>query len=154
MITITRKMEFDAGHRVLGHEGKCQNLHGHRYVAELTVRVPKLDDLGRVIDFGVVKEKVGGWIDGVLDHNMLFHPDDPMLHIDLPIMTKALCGREPFVMPDGENPTAENIAKLIALQSMNLLGPTYFIVRVRIYETPNCWADWTNNATEPTATDR
>ena len=58
MIEITRRLEFDAGHRVLGHEGKCKNLHGHRYSAEITVTAPDLDGLGRVIDFGVIKEKV------------------------------------------------------------------------------------------------
>jgi len=63
MIRITRKIEFDSGHRVLGHEGKCAHLHGHRYVAEITVESAGLDSLGRVVDFSVIKEKVGKWVD-------------------------------------------------------------------------------------------
>ena len=55
MPTITKKLEFDYGHRVLGHEGKCRHLHGHRGVAEVTVYAPSLDNLGRVVDFGAIK---------------------------------------------------------------------------------------------------
>jgi 6-pyruvoyl tetrahydropterin synthase/QueD family protein len=76
--TITRRLEWDAGHRVLGHEGRCRHLHGHRYVAEVTVAAPELDDLGMVIDFSVLKEKVGGWIDREWDHNMMLHVSDPL----------------------------------------------------------------------------
>ena len=57
MISITRKIEFDAAHRVMEHEHKCKNMHGHRYVLEVEVEMKnKLDDLGRVIDFGLLKD--------------------------------------------------------------------------------------------------
>ena len=81
MLEITKKIEFDYGHRVLGHEGKCCYLHGHRGVAEVTVCAVDdggVDDLGRVVDFGVVKEVIGGWIDEKWDHNFLLHKDDPL----------------------------------------------------------------------------
>lgn len=60
---IMRKFEFDYAHRVLGHESKCKHLHGHRGVAEVIVSSPGLDSLGRIIDFGIVKQRVGKWID-------------------------------------------------------------------------------------------
>ena len=43
MLTITRKLEFDAGHRIPDHKSQCRNLHGHRYTLEITL-------LGQVIE--------------------------------------------------------------------------------------------------------
>jgi 6-pyruvoyltetrahydropterin/6-carboxytetrahydropterin synthase len=154
-VTITRKLEFDAGHRVLGHEGKCAHIHGHRYVAEITVR-PRigLDMLGRVVDFSVIKSEVGEWIDKHWDHNILLNAHDPLLLVFQNSSTvlshsqgvrcydvfKDKC---PYVMPNG-NPTAENIAEVLAKQAYNILEPLNIIVLgVRIWETPNCWADFT-----------
>ena len=37
MLTITRKLEFDAGHRIPDHKSQCRNLHGHRYTLEITL---------------------------------------------------------------------------------------------------------------------
>ena len=135
MITITRKLEFDAGHRVLGHEGKCKHLHGHRYVAEVTVGYDLgLDTLGRVVDFGVVKVKVGGWIDRHWDHNMLLRCDDPLWDAGSKILT-----RTPYRFES--NPTAENMAKKLFEVAGNLLTDLT-VIRIRIWETPNCWADY------------
>jgi 6-pyruvoyltetrahydropterin/6-carboxytetrahydropterin synthase len=166
MITITRRFEFDAAHRVLGHEGKCRFLHGHRYVAEVTVSAEdeltgkvgssSLDSLGCVVDFSVVKEKVGKWIDDNWDHNLLINPYDP---IALAIMEEGtakaefvgahiLGGRRPYEMPywDEEaprNPTAENIARDLFEVSTRLFDKYQVrVVCVRVYETPNCWADY------------
>ena len=58
MITCTRRLEWDAMHRIPRHESKCAAFHGHRYAAEITCSAPELDDLGRVVDFGVVAQRV------------------------------------------------------------------------------------------------
>lgn len=141
MITITRRMEFDAAHRVLGHEGKCKHLHGHRYVAEVTIRAPELDGLGRVIDFGVVKEIVGKWVDDNWDHNTLLNASDPLLLVAGQGRTPDLIGRKPYVMAYG-NPTAENIAAALFNVSRAILPEAFTVTHVRIYETPNCFADY------------
>jgi 6-pyruvoyltetrahydropterin/6-carboxytetrahydropterin synthase len=73
---IKRRLEWDAAHRVLRHESKCATLHGHRYIALVTCSAPELDACGRVIDFGVVKEVVGLWIDDNWDHTTLVNRDD------------------------------------------------------------------------------
>lgn len=136
MITTTRRLEFDAGHRVLGHGGKCRHLHGHRYAVEITVQAERVDNLGMVIDFGQIKERVGAWIDENLDHRLILNPDDPQaLHMQA---TEEI---PPYLMPQGENPTAENLAKLIFGVSERML-PTFHIVGVRVWETPNCFADY------------
>lgn len=133
MSRITRKLEWDSGHRVLGHEGKCKFLHGHRYVAEVTVEAAKLDKLDRVVDFGVVKQVVGGWVDEHWDHRMLLNSADPMVETLLP--------EKPYIFKQC-NPTAEIIAKELFLLSISLLGGYLDVVRVRVYETPNCWAEY------------
>lgn len=152
MITITRKLEFDAGHRVLGHEGKCANLHGHRYVAELTATASGLDKIGRVIDFSVLRTLVGGWIDEHWDHNMLLNSKDPLLlcyqyplamlkHETNTRAGQVLGPKAPYVFMD-MNPTAEVMATVLLKKAQELLTPHGLTVaKVRLYETPNCWAD-------------
>ena len=138
MPQCTRRLEFDAGHRVVRHESKCRHVHGHRYRADITVSASDLDLLGRVIDFSVIKEKVGRWIDDNLDHCYIMHPKDPIgLQIE-----KA--GSKVYKMPHAiSNPTAENIARLIAFEADHLLKDAEVeVIHVRLYETPNCWADW------------
>lgn len=148
MTSITRRLEFDYGHRVLGHEGKCAHLHGHRGVVLITVDSFALDKIGRVIDFGQVKKVVGQWIDDNLDHNFLCHPEDPLLNLvfdecEKTKHQKIFNGKNPFVMPEGENPTAENLARLIYFKSKELLeGGGISVRRVRFYETPNSYADF------------
>lgn len=147
-VSITRCFEFDAGHRILGHESKCANLHGHRYRAEITVDPhEELDDLGRVVDFSVVKEEVGEWIDKEWDHNMILHPDDPLLKLftGLQGFPHPVFGpKTPYVMPnDHPNPTVENMAKELWLNAVLLLSTwAITVLKVRLYETPNCWTDY------------
>ncbi len=137
-VAITRRLEFDAGHRVLGHEGMCACIHGHRYVAEITVTAPALDQIDRVIDFGVIKKRVGEWINWRWDHNLLLNDQDPLWQ--LPNLVELNNGKVPFIFK-GENPTAEVIAKHLFGICESLL-PELDVVSVRIYETPNCWADY------------
>lgn len=147
-VTCTRLLKFDAGHRVLGHEGKCKHIHGHEYRVEVTV-APKagLDALGMVVDFSEIKNKLGYWIDGYLDHNFLCHPDDPLLKLIKllpPDEWGALVGgRHPYVMPNEyANPTAENIACLLFKKAEELFI-TCRVVKVRVWETSNCHAECT-----------
>ncbi len=145
MPEITRKFEFDAAHRILGHECKCKNLHGHRYVAEVTIQSPGLDSLGRVIDFSAVKSLVGEWIDEHWDHNILLHAQDPLLDLNVvggDAVRKVFGDKEPYVMHFGANPTAENIAKELFIVSKSLLPNNLELLNVRIWETPNCAADY------------
>lgn len=142
MLTITRKFDFDTAHRVLGHGGKCRHLHGHRYTAEVTVQAPELDALGMVIDFSVLKDKIGGWIDDNWDHNILLHPDDPLLN-DLTATEErspATLLWAPHLPRHHLNPTAENIARFLAMKAQLLIPPDIIVVGVKIWETPNCWA--------------
>ena len=141
MITITRLFHFDYGHRVLGHEGKCKHLHGHRGVVEVTVVAPDLDELGRVIDFSCVKQVVGDWIDSHWDHNILLHERDPLLQAQ-----EVFAGKAPYVMKYG-NPTAENISReLFEIASSLLFQYNVSVTKIQMHETPNCSATFTRGS--------
>lgn len=134
MPQITRRLEFDAGHRLLKHESKCANVHGHRYAVELTVQSAALDQVGRVIDFSVVKEKFGRWLDAAWDHAMVVQSGDPL--IDWLVEHK----QKHYVLDTA--PTAENMVRYLFRIAGSILEPHGVeVIHVRLYETPNCWAD-------------
>jgi 6-pyruvoyltetrahydropterin/6-carboxytetrahydropterin synthase len=137
-ITCTRRIQFCAGHRVHNHESKCRNLHGHNYVAYFDAAAP-LDDLGRVIDFSVLKERIGGWLDEKWDHGFLLWEQDSEA---VAIVTQ-MPGQKLYLMP--WNPTAENMARyLLTVVCPRLLdGTGVEITGVRMWETENCYADAT-----------
>lgn len=133
----TRKLEFDAAHRVIGHEGKCKYLHGHRYVLEITFTDRAKDDLGRIVDFGLVKKLLGKWIDDNLDHNVILFEKDKELGENISRITNQNIYYLPY------NPTAENIAKYIIDEICPNILSDYKdqIYKIKLYETPNCSAE-------------
>lgn len=150
MITCTRRIQFCAGHRVYGHESKCANAHGHNYVAlfeaagepvsrltyEGGVTNNSLDKLGRIIDFSVLKERIGGWIDANWDHGFIHYSGDVEMYNALALIP----GQKLYSMRD--NPTAENMARFLLndICPRLLEGTGVKITRVTIYETENCKA--------------
>ena len=140
LITCTRRIEFDAAHRVMQHESKCKHLHGHRYAIEATFAAHGLDTLGRVVDFGLIKEVLGAWIDEHWDHTTILFDKDKALGKSITAVT----GQKIFYL--AANPTAENMASYI----METVCPKLFkampirCVRIRLYETPNCFAEATS----------
>jgi 6-pyruvoyltetrahydropterin/6-carboxytetrahydropterin synthase len=137
MITCTRRIEFDSAHRILNHESKCKMLHGHRYALEADFYCEELDRLGRIIDFGVIYEILGKWIDENLDHNTILSSEDKKLGEQI----SAVTGQKIYYLK--ENPTAENIAKHIFEEVCPKLFSDRKVkcVAIKLYETPNCHVD-------------
>lgn len=104
-ISLMRQISFCAGHRLLGHEGKCANLHGHNYVAEIYVTGSEFDSLGRVVDFAVINRLFKGWIDENWDHGMIIFNED----VEALNALSAVKPNRVFPLP--YNPTAENMAR-------------------------------------------
>jgi 6-pyruvoyltetrahydropterin/6-carboxytetrahydropterin synthase len=141
---ITRRLEFDSGHRIPNHQSRCRHLHGHRYALEVTlagdvIRARGDAQEGMVMDFGQVKsiaerELVEAW-----DHAFLVWREDTTL-----VEFLATIPDHRTVIFDAP-PTAEHLAEA----AFRLLDPAYRdrfgthlrLERVRLYETPNCWAD-------------
>jgi len=131
MFQVSREIDFCYGHRLLNYEGKCRHLHGHNARAIITIEASGLDDRGMVLDFTDIKRVVNGWIDENLDHRMLLMRDDPA------VAALQELG-DPVYLLD-ENPTAENIAKLIFNYAA---GQGFPVVEVRLWETPKCYASY------------
>jgi len=132
MFRVTREIHFCYGHRLLNYEGKCRHLHGHNGKAVIALEGESLDSLGMVVDFSRIKQVVSDWIDRTFDHRMLLHKNDPVI----PHLKQI---GEPVVILD-VNPTAENIAKLIFDFTKSQGFP---VVEVRLWETENCFATYT-----------
>lgn len=131
-----RILKFDAGHRVVKHESKCRTLHGHEYKAHIYAEADQLDNLGRVIDFGKIKELVGTWIDENWDHNMILFNEDP----DLEKLQSCDGAKAPYVVPF--NPTAENLANyLLGVCNDLLSGHNIVVEKIRLWETSNCYVE-------------
>jgi 6-pyruvoyltetrahydropterin/6-carboxytetrahydropterin synthase len=131
-------LEIDAGHRVYGHEGKCAHVHGHRYKFEIHATATELDIVGRVIDFSIIKEKIGQWLDDNWDHGMILWVSDPVSQEWISPVTY-LYGHKYFLLP--YNPTAENLADFLLDKANELLKRTEVrVFKVVCWETPNCWA--------------
>lgn len=139
-MTITRTVEFDAGHRLLNHESKCANLHGHRYKLEATFTCEVLDSVGRVIDFSVIKERIKTWIDDNWDHNFIVNKQD---HGAVSGLSSIGTKKKIYLLE--YNPTAENMVFYLGNKIIPFLFKDYSginLVNLRLYETPNCWADY------------
>lgn len=137
MVSVTRKIEFCAGHRVVGHEGKCKQLHGHQYtIFVFMVSETGLDTLGRVIDFSVIKNRLGKWIDQNWDHGMILFSEDG----DAIKAVATIPDHKSFLLP--ANPTAENIGKYLfeEICPMVFTGLDLKVVKIEVHETPNCYA--------------
>ena len=131
MFRVTQEIDFCYGHRLLNYAGKCRNLHGHNGRAVIVMESELLDPLGMVVDFSDIKQSLRSWIDDQLDHRMILNDADPVLpylrELDEPL----------FVV--SENPTAENIAKLIFEQALQENFP---VVEVSLWETPKAFATY------------
>ena len=137
MINCTRRIEFDAAHRVMNHESKCKMLHGHRYVLEITFSSERLDNLGRVVDFGVIKDILGNWIDKNWDHNTILNIKYKELGDYIVKITK----QKIYYLEN--NPTAENMADYLFHKICPELFQDYniSIQQIKLFETPNCSAE-------------
>lgn len=135
MHTIRKTIHMCYGHRLMDYDGKCAHPHGHNGVVEVELAAEDLDRLGMVCDFTEVKDRIRDFIDQELDHRMLLREDDPLVGALEGI------GEKPFIMK--ENPTAENIARLIFLEARSRGLP---VTAVRIWETHTSLAEYREGA--------
>lgn len=138
MIECVRRITFCAAHRLYKHESKCAFLHGHNYVAFIHAQAEgELDLVGRVIDFGTLKQKFGGWIDASWDHGViLFAEDGEAINL-----IKRVPSWKLYILP--YNPTAENMARYLLEEVAPILmrGEAVAITKVVVWETENGYAE-------------
>lgn len=141
---ITRRLEFDAGHRIPNHNSQCRHLHGHRYAIEITlsgqvVSAEGVSEQGMVMDFSDVKTVANETLVRHWDHAFLVYRGDSAVVAFL----ATLPGHKTVVLD--VVPTAENLAaeafRMLDAAYVDTYGNQLRLERVRIYETPNNWAD-------------
>ena len=143
-ISITRRLEFDSGHRIPNHHGQCRHLHGHRYAIEVTLTGEVADnpgkpDDGMVLDFGDIKLLTKQYVVDLWDHAFLVAKEDKSV-----VNFLATLPNHKTVIMD-HVPSVENLANA----AFSILQPVFSkafagrleLSALRIYETPNCWAD-------------
>lgn len=141
---ITTRLEFDAGHRIPSHKSQCKNLHGHRYAMEITLSgdiITREDtsENGMVMDFSEVKYIAKTAVVDVWDHAFLVYQHDT----EVLNFLNTLPNHKTVIFPTV--PTAENMAseafKILKNKYQGTYGNHLKLEKVRLYETPNNWAD-------------
>ena len=151
-ISCIRKLHFCSGHRVMGHENKCANLHGHNYQIELEAESiltkEELDTVGRVVDFSVIKATYDPWIQREWDHGFILNKED----------TEAINRISGFAVGPNQtqkiflldsNPTAENLGVFLLTYHLFVQVLAQYGVRIKsvvVHETPNCFAKVTQES--------
>ena len=134
MITIGKKFEFAAAHRLGRHEGKCRNPHGHNYVLEIDLTGPnQMEGSGQhmILDYYIVKQ--------IIEREIMQRFDHKDLNVEILKFW-------PDSAPEEDNiTTAENLVALFA----QILGPAFYdaaphaiLSRLRLQETPGSWVEW------------
>jgi 6-pyruvoyltetrahydropterin/6-carboxytetrahydropterin synthase len=111
---------FSSAHFLQGYQGKCESLHGHNWKVEAEVEGEKLDNLGMLLDFKILKEILSNVLKKV-DHCILNEIEEFK----------------------NSNPSAELIAKYIYKELKELLPADVDISAVSVWETERSQAIYT-----------
>lgn len=147
MYTISKEIQFDAGHRVPLHASKCKNPHGHRYrviaylEGELITEGP---ETGMVRDFSYVKQALTEFVHDVFDHGFIVQATDSAMMKSLgvyydPDIGDWNCNNDWKVIVVPYVPTAECLAADI-YRRLCLAIPT--LTRIEVWETPTSMASY------------
>ena len=128
---VAREIHFSYGHRLLNHQGKCANLHGHNGRVQIELSSEKLNALGMVMDFYEIRETLGVWINETLDHKMILSEKDPLAEVLKKFGEKIVLTKE--------NPTAEVLARWIFEEARRKNLP---VTQVTLWETENSFATY------------
>ncbi len=132
MYTLKTSASFDSAHFLKGYEGKCSNIHGHRWTVEIEVTNDTLEPTGQcrgmIVDFSTLKTDLGALVDN-LDHSLIIEVGS------LKPKTVEVLNEEGFrIIHVDFRPTAENFAEYFYNHMKN---KGYNVARATVYETPN-----------------
>lgn len=137
MYTLKTEHSFDSAHFLSGYEGKCSNIHGHRWRVVIEIKSKSLAEAGQIrgmlIDFGELKKDVKAEADK-LDHALIYESGT------LKPKTIEALNEEGFKLIEvAFRPTAENFAEYFYSLFKN---KGYYVARSTVYETPNNCASY------------
>jgi 6-pyruvoyltetrahydropterin/6-carboxytetrahydropterin synthase len=127
---IYKQAHFDASHRLLHYQGKCANLHGHRWLVEVWIEGTVDSQSGILVDYNEIRSVVDHF-----DHQIILNENDPMV---------ACVGRFQSVITTCGDPTSELLAAIIRDQVNSLCrasGGDARVVRIRVWESDTCYAE-------------
>lgn len=134
MYVLEAEHSFDSAHFLAGYEGKCSNIHGHRWRVVVTVQSDELINSGHldgmIVDFKDLKHDIKKEVDAY-DHALIIERNS------LKDETLKVLKNENFsIIEVGFRPTAENFSKHFFDKFLSL---GHEVKTVRVYETPtNC----------------
>ncbi|MGY5484124.1 6-carboxytetrahydropterin synthase QueD [Paenibacillus sp. ALE2] len=134
-VNVCKIFQFDASHQLIGHDGKCANVHGHTYKLEVVIRgkvqgSEAISKEGFVMDFSDLKKIVKELIVDKFDHAFIAAGNEPVLKILKETGSK--------VCVIGCRTTAENMSKYICYELNKAKLPVWSI---KLWETPTSWAE-------------
>lgn len=132
MYKLKTKASFDGAHFLKDYEGKCSNIHGHRWTVEIEVGAETLEhdtqNRGMVVDFSNLKKDLREIAD-YFDHSLIMETGSLRQATE-----DALIAENLRIVKVDFRPTAENFAKYI-YDEMTSRG--YKVIEASVYETPN-----------------
>jgi 6-pyruvoyltetrahydropterin/6-carboxytetrahydropterin synthase len=148
---VSKEFQWAMAHMLDGHEGLCQNLHGHEYklIVTVTSKDADINDkrripapvIGMVVDFKELKSVVNRLIVNKLDHTLMLNGYTKDAFEQGLINLADECHKKHEVVD--YRPTAENMVQDFAEQLQEAFEPTRIrLVRLRLYETPTSYAEW------------
>jgi len=134
-VSVCKIFTFDSAHQLIGHKGKCANLHGHTYKLEVVLKGTlvtddQLSDEGFLIDFSDVKKVVKKLVVDQLDHSFMAMGNEPVWE------TLNKTGSKVSLL--GFRTTVENLSSYICHTLKKAELPVHSI---KLWETPNSWAE-------------
>lgn len=136
MYFLKTENSFDAAHFLWGYDGKCRNIHGHRWRVAAEIKSASLEEEGQtrgmVVDFGDLKKDLKN-LCGYFDHSLIVEEGSLRKETMEALLSESFNIKQvPF------RPTAENFARYI-FEKLKECG--YKVHRTEVYETPaNCAA--------------
>ena len=137
MIFVTRKMHFNAAHRVYQPNwsedenqacfGKCANAnwHGHNYDLFVTVKGEINPDTGFVVDLN--------WMKKIIDEHVIEELDHKNLNLDVPFMKDKMASTEVLAV------------EIFNILHPLLLGETYSLHGIKLVETERNFVEYFGN---------
>ncbi|MDE6425315.1 MAG: 6-carboxytetrahydropterin synthase QueD [Ruminococcus sp.] len=134
MYYLKTSSSFDSAHFLSGYDGKCKNIHGHRWTIEVRIQGQELKNFGTengmLTDFGNLKKTVRDLAES-FDHAFIYEKNSLK-----PTTVQALKDEDFRLIEVPFRPTAENFARYFY---DILSGDGLELADVTVYETPdNC----------------
>ena len=138
MLSLTKIFHFEMAHAIYGYPGSCKNIHGHSYELQVTVTGDKenqnyITAPGFILDFKELKQLVTSSIIKTFDHKLILSGS----YLN---QNPAIKSQENLIVLEAE-PTAENLLIYMAKILRNVLPEEVKLVRLRLYETKDSYAE-------------